>query len=112
MAKEEHIIIKRVLLKINNNYKINDNDMWYEQDDSLANITGVCIFRNIILGYLLDPTIKDKSKNIVLPSIFLYPSCFYTEYNYHVINYKDNKEKWLHAESFATHYSQRSYLLE
>jgi mannosyltransferase OCH1-like enzyme len=113
MSKEEHIIIKRLLSNINpNNYKINDNDIWYEQDDSLASITGVCLFRNIVLGYLLDPTIKDKTKYIVLPSIFLYPSCFYTEYNYHVINYKDNKDKWTHIESFATHYSQRSYLLE
>ena len=113
MSKKEHLIIKRVLININpNNNKINDNDIWYEQDDSLANITGVCLFRNVVLGYLLDPTIKDKTKYIVLPSIFLYPSCFYTEYNYHIINYKDNKDKWLHTESFATHYSQRSYLLE
>lgn len=112
MTKKEHLIIKRLLSNINAyNYKINDNDEWYDQDDSLANITGVCLFRNIVLGYLLDPTIKDKSKYIVLPSIYIYPSCFYTEYNYHVINYKDNKDKWLHNESFATHYSQRSYLL-
>lgn len=113
MSKKEHIIIKRLLTNINpNNDKINYNDIWYDQDDSLANITGVCLFRNIVLGYLLDPTIKDKTKYIVLPSIFLYPSCFYTEYNYHLMNYKDNKDKWLHNESFATHYSQRSYLLE
>jgi len=113
MSKEGHLITKRLLLNINPfNCKINDNDIWYDQDDSLANITGVCLFRNIVLGYLLDPTVKDKTKYIVLPSIFLYPSCFYTKYNYHVINYKDNKNKWLHAESFATHYSQRSYLLE
>jgi hypothetical protein len=113
MSKEKHIIIKRLLLNINpNNNKINENDIWYEQDDSLANITGVSLFRNVVLGYLLDPTIKDKTKYIVLPSIFLYPSCFYTEYNYHIINYKDNKDKWLHTETFATHYSQRSYLLE
>jgi mannosyltransferase OCH1-like enzyme len=113
MSKKEHIIIKRLLTNINpNNDKINYNDIWYDQDDSLANITGVCVFRNIILGYLLDPTIKDKTKYIVLPSIFLYPSCFYTEHNYHKINYKNDKDKWLHNESFATHYSQRSYLLE
>jgi hypothetical protein len=113
MSKEEHLITKRLLSNINpNNYKINDDDIWHDQDDSLANITGVSLFRNVVLGYLLDPTVKDKTKYIVLPSIFLYPSCFYTEYNYHVINYKDNKDKWLHAESFATHYSQRSYLLE
>jgi len=113
MSKEGHLITKRLLSNINpNNYKINDNDIWYDQDDSLANITGVSLFRNVVLGYLIDPTVKDKTKYIVLPSIFLYPSCFYTEYNYHVINYKDNKDKWLHAESFATHYSQRSYLLE
>jgi hypothetical protein len=113
MSKEGHLITKRLLSNINNNNnKINDNDIWYDQDDSLAGITGVCLFRNIVLGYLLDPTIKDKTKYIVLPSIFLYPSCFYTEYNYHVINYKDNKDKWLHAATFATHYSQRSYLLE
>jgi hypothetical protein len=113
MSKEGHLITKRLLLNINPfNCKINDNDIWYDQDDSLANITGVCLFRNIVLGYLLDPTVKDKTKYIVLPSIFLYPSCFYTKYNYHVINYKDNKNKWLHDETFATHYSQRSYLLE
>ena len=113
MSKEKHIIMKRLLTNINPlNKKINDNDIWYEQDDSLANITGVCLFRNVVLGYLLDPTIKDKTKYIVLPSIFLYPSCFYTEYNYHLINYKDNKDKWLHDASYATHYSQRSYLLE
>ena len=113
MSKEKHLIIKRLLLNINpNNNKINENDIWYEQDDSLANITGVSLFRNVVLGYLLDPTIKDKTKYIVLPSIFLYPSCFYTEYNYHIINYKDNKDKWLHTETLATHYSQRSYLLE
>jgi mannosyltransferase OCH1-like enzyme len=113
MSKKEHLIIKRLLENMNpNNYIINYNDVWYEQDDSLANITGVCVFRNIVLGYLLDPTIKDKTKYIVLPSIFIYPSCFYTEHNYHVINYKDNKDKWLHSESFATHYSQRSYLLD
>jgi hypothetical protein len=113
MSKEKHVIMKRLLLNINpNNNKINENDIWYEQDDSLANITGVSLFRNVVLGYLLDPTIKDKTKYIVLPSIFLYPSCFYTEYNYHIINYKDNKDKWLHTETFATHYSQRSYLLE
>jgi hypothetical protein len=113
MSKEKHIIMKRLLININpNNKKINDNDIWYDQDDSLANITGVCLFRNVVLGYLLDPTIKDKTKYIVLPSIFLYPSCFYTEYNYHLINYKDNKDKWLHKASYATHYSQRSYLLE
>jgi hypothetical protein len=113
MSKKEHLIIKRLLININpNNKEINYNDVWYDQDDSLANITGVCLFRNVVLGYLLDPTIKDKSKYIVLPSIFLYPSCFYTEYNYHLINYKNNKDKWLHSVSFATHYSQRSYLLE
>jgi hypothetical protein len=113
MSKEEHLIMKRLLSNINvNNDTINDNDIWYKQDDYLAVITGVSLFRNVVLGYLLDPTIKDKTKYIVLPSIFLYPSCFYTEYNYHIIDYKDNKDKWLHAESFATHYSQRSYLLE
>lgn len=113
MSKKEHLIIKRLLLNINpNDKKINDNDVWYDQDDSLANITGVSLFRNIVLGYLLDPTIKNKTKYIVLPSIFLYPSCFYTKYNYHIMNYKDNKDKWLHSVSFATHYSQRSYLLE
>jgi len=113
MSKKEHLIIKRLLININpNDNKINDNDVWYVQDDSLANITGVSLFRNIVLGYLLDPTIKDKTKYIVLPSIFLYPSCFYTKYNYHLMNYKDNKDKWLHDASYATHYSQRSYLLE
>jgi hypothetical protein len=87
MSKKEHLIIKRLLENMNPyNYIINYNDVWYEQDDSLANITGVCVFRNIVLGYLLDPTIKDKTKYIILPSIFIYPSCFYTEHNYHVIN--------------------------
>lgn len=111
MSKPGHLIIKRLLLNIDQKNKINEEDIWYNQDDTLANITGVCLFRNIILGYLLDPTVQDKSKFIVLPSIFIYPSCLYTEYNYHMINYKDNKDKWLHNETFATHYSERSYLI-
>lgn len=111
-SKPKHIIIERIINAVNDIDidELKEDHHWSYKDNLLASMTGVGVFRSNVLGYFLDPEIKDKSTFIVLPSIYIYPSCFYNDNDIHLINYKNNKNKWLHPESYASHYSEHSYL--
>ena len=112
---KKHKIIKRMLSKINtknlhNIHKYIDN--WVKVDDELSPITGVGLFRSMVLGFLFDKHVshKEKEEVSVLPSSLIYPSCFYDDQNLHLIDFIDQQEKWRKIDSYGTHYSQHSYL--
>lgn len=109
---QQHIILKRVLQLVSMDDTINHVTDIYKKDDDLAAYTGVGIFRAVVAGYFVDPYIdvKGKSDVIVLPSVYLYPSCFYDNTNMHLLNFKNKQEYWKHDETYASHYSHHSYL--
>jgi mannosyltransferase OCH1-like enzyme len=106
-CKPGHLILKRVIEYIN----IPRDIIHKEVDDVVCETSGPILFRQIVLGYFIDPTVINKTKDIILPSVYLYPSCFYDlNTNRHINSFKEEKDKWLHNVSFCSHYSDHSYL--
>ncbi len=106
-TKPKHLILERILKCLNTPRNINFKIL----DDYVCDISGPILFREIVLGYFIDPTVKDKTKDIILPSVYLYPACFYDfKTERHMISFKKDKDKWLHNVSYCAHYSDHSYL--
>jgi len=106
-SKPRHGILSRVIEFINRPRNIKYKVL----DDYVCEVSGPILFREIVLGYFIDPTVKNKTKDIILPAVYLYPACFYDQKtDRHIISFKDERDKWLHTDSYCAHYSDHSYL--
>jgi mannosyltransferase OCH1-like enzyme len=105
-----HEVLRRMLYLITMTDRIKDGASWKDIDDYVANVTGVALLRAVVLGYFMDPSV-DKKDSIILPSVYIYPACFYdAATNIHIVNSKDDKDKWLHSETYAAHYTQHAFV--
>lgn len=105
-----HEVLRRMLYLITLNDCVKDGASWKDIDDYIANVTGVALLRAVVLGYFMDPSV-DKRDCVVLPSVYIYPACFYdAATNIHIVNSKDDKDKWLHDETYAAHYTQHAFV--
>lgn len=108
---KNHEIINRLLRIIDQSQFDDTHKNLKELDDAICRFSGPILFRSVVLGYLIDPTIPNKNRTMVLPSVYLYPSCFYdVDEEIHINAFKIEKEKWMHSVSYAAHYSDHSYL--
>lgn len=108
-SQPKHPIMQRVLQALNTPRDISKHPD--RLDDYVCELSGPILFRMITLGYFIDPTIKDKSLDILLPAVFLYPSCFYQpKTDRHVTSFTEQRDKWMHNVTLAAHYSDHSYL--
>lgn len=109
-GQPQHPILHRVLQALNTPRNISQHPE--RIDDYVCELSGPILFRMVTLGYFIDPTIIDKTKDILLPAVYLYPACFYdTQTDRHVNSFTEQNEKWMHNVTLAAHYSDHSYLL-
>lgn len=109
-SQPQHPILHRVLQALNTPRTISQHPE--RLDDYVCELSGPILFRMITLGYFIDPTIPNKSRDILLPAVYLYPACFYqVKTDRHVNSFRHQKDKWMHNVTLAAHYSDHSYLL-
>lgn len=122
-SKPHHPILDRMLRLTAHQYECNpisnlllkestSNDEEY--DNAIASISGVGILRMVVCGYFME-NIGVETHAVVLPSVYIYPCCFYDPVTFlHRREFRGDSNDWHHGDgvTIAAHFSKHEYLTD